>query len=192
MRVLMRELGTDTVLAGAVRGRIVCARLIQHTDRDPPKPEILFLDFSGVEVASASFLRECVFAFRNEVRRRRSSLYPVIANANEQVMDELKVLLAPLGDALMLCVLDENNRVREPQIIGSLDPKRLLTFNLVRQYGEIDAAELMRRHGRDEGVGQTAWNNRLASLAGLGLVMELSTGRGKRYRQLFEEESSWV
>jgi len=45
----------------------------------------------------------------------------------------------------------------------------------------------MREHGESEGVKQTAWNNRLAALAGLGLVVELSQGRAKRYRPLFME-----
>ncbi len=187
MRLLMHELGNSGVLAGAVRGRNILARLMECTDRNPEKPELVFLDFSCVDVATASFLRESALAFRNEVRRRRSNLYPVIANANEQVSDDLWVLLAPLGDVMMLCTLDDEARVSEPRIIGDLDPKQRLTFDLVRGSGETDAAELMRRHGESEGVRQTAWNNRLASLASLGLVIELSQGRAKRYRPLFLE-----
>ena len=192
MRLLMSELGGAVVLAGAVHGRRVLARLIEHTYREPEEPQHVFLDFFGVDVATASFLRECVWAFRNEVRRRRSNLYPVIANANEEVTDELSLVLAPHGDAMVLCVLDEETNVKEPRIIGSLDPKQLLTFNLIQSYGEADAAELMQSHGEGEGVRQTAWNNRLASLSSLGLVIELSQGRAKRYQQLFEGISSWV
>jgi hypothetical protein len=46
----------------------------------------------------------------------------------------------------------------------------------MRDYGESEKTKV-----------QTAWNNRLASLAGLGLVVELSQGRAKRYRSLFAE-----
>ena len=187
MQLLMHELGNSKILAGAVHGRNVLARLMQCTGREPGGPELVFLDFSSIDIATASFLRECVLAFRNTVRRRRSNLYPVIANSNDQVTDELEVLLMPHGDVMMLCVLDNEARVREPRIIGGLDPKQRITFDLVQEHGETDAADLMRWHGKSEGVGQTAWNNRLASLAGLGLVVELSQGRSKRYRPLFEE-----
>ena len=77
----------------------------------------------------------------------------------------------------------------QPRIVGELDPKQKLTFDLVRQLRETDAAELMRDHGESEKTTvQTAWNNRLASLANLGLVVEMSQGRSKRYRPLFAEE----
>ena len=148
----------------------------------------MFLDFEGVDVATASFLRESVLAFRDTVRRRRSNLYPVVANANDLVADELRVLVAPHGNVLMLCSLDENGEPHEPRLAGELDPKQRLTFDLVSERGETDAAELMREYGASEKTtAQTAWNNRLTSLTSLGLLVELSQGRAKRYRPLFSE-----
>jgi len=44
----------------------------------------------------------------------------------------------------------------------------------------------MREYGEREGVKQTAWNNRLVSLAALGLIVEITQGRAKRYKPLFE------
>jgi len=191
MKILMRELvdGDGRVLAGAITGRKVLARLVELTGREPDAPEPVFLDFAGVEVATASFLRETVLAFRGTVRRRRSNFYPVIANASELVADELVVLVASQGNVLMLCSLDENDQPHQPRLVGDLDPKQRFTFDLVQQRGETDAAELMRQYGESEKivVKQTAWNNRLASLAALGLVVELSQGRAKRYRPLFME-----
>ena len=43
----------------------------------------------------------------------------------------------------------------------------------------------MRDYGKRKGVQQTAWNNRLAALAAVGLVVEVSAGRTKRYKPLF-------
>jgi hypothetical protein len=104
------------------------------------------------------------------------------------VADELKVLVTARGNALMLCSLDDNDQPHEQCLLGELDPKQRITFDLVQKRGETDAAELMRAHGeREKTKVQTAWNNRLASLAGLGLVVELSQGRAKRYRSLFAE-----
>jgi hypothetical protein len=149
------------------------------------KPEELFVDFAGVQVATASFLREAVFAFRDKVRGRRSNFYPVVANANSAVEEELKILVDSDNSVLMLCSLDRKGRSSNPRLIGNLDPKQRLTFNLVQQ-GITDATELMRKHGVTEKVKQTAWNNRLAALTAQGLVVEVNAGRAKRYRPLFQ------
>jgi hypothetical protein len=119
------------------------------------------------------------------VRRQRSNFYPVVANANAQVIEELTLLIQASNDILMTCALDEQGIPSQATLIGNLDPKQKLTFDLVNQKGETDASELMREHGADETVKQTAWNNRLAALAGLGLIYELSQGRTKRYKPLF-------
>jgi hypothetical protein len=145
------------------------------------------LDFSGVEIATASYLRESVLSFRDSVRRQRSNLYPIVANANEQVIEELTLLIQAGSDVLMTCSLDEQGVPSCPVLLGDLDPKQKLTFELVNRMGETDASELMRDHSAGESVKQTAWNNRLSALAGLGLVFELSQGRTKRYKRLFEE-----
>jgi hypothetical protein len=123
--------------------------------------------------------------YRDTIRRRGSNLYPVIANASQLVEEELKILVSSESDVLMLCALDENDQPHKPRLLGRLDPKQRLTFDLVQRCNETDAAELMREHGEKERVKQTAWNNRLAALASLGLVVELSEGRAKRYRPLF-------
>ncbi len=68
--------------------------------------------------------------------------------------------------------------------LGDLDPKQRVTFDLVCERGETDAAELMRQYGGTKT--QTAWNNRLAALAALGLVVEMSQGRAKRYKPLLQ------
>jgi hypothetical protein len=187
MRIGMREVGGSEVLAGALNGKVALTRLLAAAMTEPALPEPLYLDFSGVEVATASFLRESVLSFRDIVRGRHSTFYPVIANANDNVRDELVELVRARGDVLVTCTLHEDGSVAEGAQIGSLDPKQRVTLELVRERGETDAGELMRTHGKSEGLAHaTAWNNRLASLASLGLIVELAHGRAKRYRPLFE------
>lgn len=184
----MKTMGGGEVLAGAVNGRQTLGRLLAAVATEPSQPTPVFLDFSGVEVATASFLRESVLAFRDAVRGRRSRLYPVVANSNDAVRDDLIELVGPRGDVLMACVLGPAGSVTQAAPIGELDPKQQLTFDLVRKHGETDAAALMRAYGEEEGTKHaTAWNNRLSALAALGLVVEVSQGRAKRYRPLFEE-----
>lgn len=187
MRLSMREIGESNVLAGAQNGSRVFAKLLSATTREPRAPEPLFLDFDGVDVATASFLRESVQTLRDHVRGRRSTLYPVIANANDTLRDELVVLVRSRGDVLILCTLDKDEHVSNVERIGELDPKQQMTLDIVCERGEIDAGELMREYGEAEQVRHTtAWNNRLAALSMKGLLVELSQGRNKRYRPILE------
>ena len=183
MRFRLKDVTDDGILAGAMTGRRILGRLLESVQGQPESPEPLYLDFSGVQVATASCLRECILEFRDIVRRRWTNCYPVVANANDSVKEELCILLTQ-RDVLMLCSLDQEGRPGSPRLLGDLEPKQRVTFDLVRELGETDAGELMRGSKDNDDVGQTAWNNRLASLSRLGLLVEMSHGRAKRYRPL--------
>lgn len=187
MRADMKKIGGSEILAGSLNGKVALNELVVLTMKEPDEPEPLFLDFSRVKVATASFLRESVLTVRNIVRTRRSNLYPVIANANELIIDELQELVSgQRSDVLVACQLSESGTVSRVVLIGELEPVQQRTFDLVRQAGETDASELMRTYGAaDRTTRTTAWNNRLTSLAFLGLLVEVSQGRAKRYRALF-------
>ena len=58
MRFRLRDLADNEILAGAVAGRRILRLLLERIDREPTAPEPVYLDFQGVEVATASFLRE--------------------------------------------------------------------------------------------------------------------------------------
>jgi hypothetical protein len=188
MRLILKDIAQTDVLSGALNGKSLLMRLLGATMSEPAEPEPLFLDFSGIEVATASYLRESILALRDIVRSRRSTLYPVIANPNQSVQDELVELAKSRGDVLMTCVLNEHGAVISNTPIGNLDPKQRITFEVVSKRGETDAGELMRDNG--DGLRHaTAWNNRLSSLASMGLIIEISRGRSKRYRPLFSENA---
>jgi hypothetical protein len=187
MRIQMKELAKSGVLAGALNGRSALGRLLELVRSEPEAPELVFLDFSGIEAATASYLRECVAAFRDVVRGRDSLYYPVIANPNEPVRDELLELARTPGDVFMTCALAKDGTVSRPAVVGDLEAKQQLTLKLVQDHGETDAGQLMREYGKREKVRHaTAWNNRLSALASLGLVVEMRQGRLKRYRPLFQ------
>ena len=183
MRIRLRDLTAGSVLAGARSGRKMLGKLLERVGKDPVEPELLLLDFDGVDVATASFLRESVVEFRDIVRRRWVNCYPVVANANESIAEELYVLIKASRDVLVVCQVDQENRAHSPHLVGELEPKQRIAFDLVGKLGEAGAPELK---AADEpgGVTQTAWNNRLAGLSRLGLLMESSHGRNKRYRRL--------
>jgi hypothetical protein len=88
---------------------------------------------------------------------------------------------------MLACKLAEGGKVAKLHLVGELDPKHRQTFDLVMQLDGTDAGTLMREYGEAEAVTRTAWNNRLAALASMGLVVESSHGRAKRYMPVLQE-----
>lgn len=187
MNLEMQKICGGSILAGSLSGRQALGSLLERVREEPAEPERVLLNFDGVKVATASFLRESVLEFRDVVRRRRSNFYPIVANANESVIEEMSILLAQSKDALMSCSTDDTGAPIRPRLIGDLEPKQRITYDLVRKLGETDAGALLHFRSGGEDVGQTAWNNRLSALTRLGLTIELRNGRIKRYRPLLAE-----
>lgn len=177
----------ESVLSGAVNGKVAFGSMIKEIDREPDAPTPLFLDFRNVEVATASYLRESVFSLKAYMRATGSQYYPVAANANESVYDELLTVANAKGDAILNCLLDDSDRVTGVELIGQLDPKQQMTFDLVQELKRASAGQLMETAGDSEGMkGQTAWNNRLAGLVAKGIIREFANGRSKYYRPVLE------
>jgi hypothetical protein len=110
----------------------------------------------------------------------------VVANINQIIREELEVILNLKGHVFLGCKLSDDNLASEVTLLGRLEGKQQLAFQLVRERGETDAAQLQLEFGEQEGVKQTAWNNRLAALAASGIVVEANQGKTKRYRPLLE------
>ena len=173
------------VLGGANTGRLHKERLLGNVAAEPSAPAVAFLDFAGVEIATASWVREAVIGFRDCLRGRRSNWYPVVSGLAVDVREEFLILLRQRSDVLLECDRYEDGELRGAAPLGILDEKQRMTFELVNSHLETDAGELMRAYGKQEGTRhQTAWNNRLSGLATQGLVAEISRGRSKRYRTL--------
>lgn len=188
MKIEMRILADDAVLAGAVTGKSVFVGLIQATGDEPAEPTALLLDFRDVEVATASFLRETVFALKTYMRARKSAYYPVVANLNHEIRDELSVLTDALNDAIVACDIDEMGLLSNVGLIGRLDPKQKLTFDYIVEHRVADANTLKQKLGDSERTkSTTAWNNRLAGLVSRGVVKEFSSGRAKFYKPILDE-----
>lgn len=189
MRISLRKItGGKKALGGAVEGRRDLVKLLGAVGNEPAVPEPLFVDFEGIELATASYQRETIGALQGLIRGRRSNHYLVIANASAAVRDDLEVLARAGGLAFLACSLDTAGKVSKPGIVGKLDPKAQATFDLVCERGETDAKEMMQVNLGREDVGHTAWNNRLAGLVQQGLIAEYSVGKAKRYRPVLKEK----
>src|SRR5262249_5275524 len=147
-------------------------------------PTVIALDFAGTLVATGSFLRESILGFRDFCRRSQPNLYPVVANLNETVEEELLDLLQSRREALVACLVAANGDALSPRVLGILEEKQRVTLDAVLSLGEADAATLTDRLATTEKIGVTGWNNRLSSLVAAGILMEVRSGRGKRYRPI--------
>lgn len=185
MRASIRNLmdGEDT-LFGVPSGRACLSGLIEET-AEPDSPALLYLDFSGIAVATVSFLREGPLAFRELLGTRSSNLYPVFANLAPPVADSLHEYLNRIGDAVFACDVGRGEVPENTRLIGRLEAKQRLAFDAVRERREATASQLA--EGEDDGVGVTAWNNRLAGLVAKRLLVEVRHGRSKTFRLALDQ-----
>lgn len=184
MKLLLQPFAMDGVLAGAAPGQSAFAALIQQT-RAPSAAEVCFLDFAGVAFATISFMRESVVAYRNHARAHWPNLYPVVANVAPVIAEELGDFLRMRNDAMVMCQL-HGDVPSDPVVIGAVDGKQLTALDAVLALRETDAPQLALQFKDAEPISTTAWNNRLAALVAKGLLIEISSGRGKRYRPVLE------
>lgn len=175
--------GHQPVLSGAGPGRQLFGKLVDAA-RAPSEPEPAYLDFQGVTVATASFLREGVIAFRDYARSTLPLLYPVVANASAPVTEEFEFFLRQRKDAFWACRLTETGTPCDPQLLGELDDAHRLTFALVARLGTATAPRLAAQS--DEKLAPTAWNNRLSFLAARGLLIERKAGKTKTFTPVLE------
>lgn len=187
MKISLYDLmGGEDVLFSAASGRACLAKLLGKVE-EPDAPTLLLLDFEHIASATVSFLREGPLALREHLRSKGSNLYPVFANLNPAVTDSLADFLTATRDAVFVCVLDSSGNVVNARLVGQLDAKQNLTYEAVEKLGATTATELAEKYKGPENVGVTAWNNRLAALAGKGLVMESRQGRSKTYSLTLQE-----
>lgn len=186
MRLRLFELsGNSSVLAGAPNGRNLLAKAIAEIKRCA-EPTPLFIDFAGVGVATASFLREAILGIRDRCWNAETNLYPVIANANDVVIEELRDLLDRRGEAMVTCQLNDDDKASNAAIIGVLEEKQETTLEAVKGLKRADASMLMEKFKATEKIGITGWNNRLSSLAEKGLLIAITKGRKKYYQTVLE------
>lgn len=175
--------GGQPVLSGVQAGRQLLGKLVAAA-RPPAEPEPVYLDFDGIVVATASFLREGVIAFRDYARATVPALYPVIANASPAVIEELEFFLRHRKDAFWACRLTRSGEPRNAIILGELDEAHRSTFDLVTRLGMASAPSLAARS--QERLAPTAWNNRLSNLAARGLLIERRSGKTKTFAPVLE------
>ncbi|WP_316226961.1 hypothetical protein [Bradyrhizobium sp. SZCCHNS3052] len=189
-RISMFDLAGMDTLSGASDGRASFQALLEKIQMEPSAPTPLIIDFDGIAVATASYLREAIFNLKAFLRTADSKYYPVVANAKPTVLEELAVIADARNENVLVASISDDGRVEDQRIVGQLDAKQASTFERVKSLGRTTAGDLNRMFGKADGVSApTVWNNRLASLAAAGLILEYTQGRAKFYQPLFTEAS---
>jgi hypothetical protein len=181
---LLKMMDGRSVLSGGIPGRKLLTALIGATP-SADAPTAAFLDFKGVAVTTSSFLREAVIGFRDYARQSLANVYPVAANLEPPVLEELEFFLRARNDVFWVCDLDETEQVNGARLLGDLDPAQRTTFDAVRELKAVTAPELAARFP-DQSIGPTAWNNRLSGLAAKGVLVERKVGKTKSFSPLLE------
>jgi hypothetical protein len=177
IKIRVQEVSGKKVLSGAAAGQAIFPKLVAKLGEEK-QPATVAVDFSGIDVVTASCFREAFRAFRDYVRRSREC--PVIfTNATESILEEAQLLADHLGDAFVFAEL-RGKVISAGIVIGRLEDKQVLTLKLLSNLGEADARQVQEKSG--ENTGTTVWNNRLSALSSKGLLSERSEGRTKYYR----------
>ena len=181
--MLINPAGSAT-LAGSAMGRQMLAQMIEKT-RPMAGPTIALLDFTDVDIATGSFLREAVMGFRDFCRNAGVMIYPLKDNANTTIEEELATYLRGRNDAIWACSLGPEGQATDPHILGELDAGQMSTIQLIGQHHPISAPELAKLRPDDK-IGTTAWNNRLATLSAKGMLKEVRHGKTKLFSPVME------
>lgn len=181
---MLTTLTGSTTLAGSAMGRQMLAKLIEKT-KPVAQPTLAFLDFAEVDIATGSFLREAVMGFRDFCRNAAGMIYPVVANANAIIEEELATYLRGRNDAIWACTLATDGTANKPHILGELDAGQMNTIQLIAAHHPISAPDLAKLRPDDK-IGTTAWNNRLATLSAKGMLKEVRHGKTKLFSPVME------
>jgi hypothetical protein len=163
-------------LTGVSRARRLLSDLIAWTVDEQPTG-ILFIDFDGINDASASFLRESVIAFRDWARSYVPELYPVLANISNGVREEFVTLLRDRGEAMPGCRLARGSEPVDPVVLGVLEPGLSETLTMIRDQGPVTLEDL--RHASK--TKPTTLSNRVASLIRQGFVVTTQEPKRRAY-----------
>lgn len=165
-----------SVLSGSQEGRATALRLAERAAANPDDV-LLVLDFQNVRVATASFLREAVLGLRQLLTDPDRLV--AITNCAPQILEDFSVLLAARQECLAAVEIQKSEKL-SIQILGALDLRLQKCFRLLADEGEATAPALAKLSPKEK-IGITGWNNRLATLANLGLAIAVKDGRTKLY-----------
>lgn len=155
------------VLAGRTNGEIDRLRLDELVRRTR-SGDVVVLDVGDVESMSSSYFSAALWP----IWHREPEVFPILANISQDWAEDVQLVLRDRDFAAWHARWDSG--LHAPTIIGELDSSLHATINHLIQKGEATAGDLL---GLENGIGVTAWSNRLATLYQQRLVRRRKDGR---------------
>jgi hypothetical protein len=198
---LKDQLGDATHAVGATLGQKHLARLLaelreMEAVRNADSPgEIVLLDFSGIESATSSYLRETVCSLyrhgaasvapRMEPGLEPLNVYPVVLGLSTEVSAQLTEV-CKLDQRAVVEVVGQRPRSASAVRIRELSDAALReTLTLIGAAGSATATSLF--DGQKQRITVTAWNNRLSDIAVRRLARRSRDGRQWSFAPLARE-----
>jgi hypothetical protein len=161
---------------------------------------LVVVDFTGIEVATASYIVKTVlwlamcgrmYAGALNGTEQRSldgtveplNVFPVVFGANEEIQQEIDEVFARRGLACLIAGEIQNGVIAAGAVRGSVEPMIARTIRALEGVFEATAEEL---HAKcpTERVNVTAWNNRLSELIRIRLARRRRQGKFWKYQPL--------
>jgi hypothetical protein len=150
--------------------------------------ELVVVDFKGIESATGSYLKATVVRLLQlgaaSVNARAEqdpdtwlNVYPLVANLNAELSDELDQVLAIQEVPCLEVVKAGDDGVIAAKLRGPLDRALRETLRAVEELRSATATALSERFAADAKIATTAWNNRLSDLCVRRLVRRRRVGR---------------
>jgi len=186
-RIKVREItGLDT-LAGKSGGARDFPKFMAAVE-DSPEGCTVLLDWSGVEIATASYFGATFVPLLRLTMTGDLDRYLVLTGLNQTCLDELKLALEVPGLVALLGDCSKNGTIKSVLLFGKLESVYIEAFAEVQRAKGVSASELHTRQDRSRNrIGKTGWINRLSSLHRLRLVRKQKIGRRFVFRSVNEE-----
>jgi hypothetical protein len=168
---------------------------------------MVFLDFSGIEDATPSYIKATVLALHQCGRRylqeitlkehaevgelsRPLNIIVGVLNASQQVQDCINEVFASRGFAVLGGAQVTDERFDEAVVLGVLDSKIYETLQRACGLEEFQASDLLEKNKPTGSILVTGWNNRLAELHRQRLLLRRTEGRTNRFRSFANKVTS--
>lgn len=156
---------------------------------EPDGPgEIVVVDFGGIESATGSYLKAImvrllqlgqasVNARTEQDRDVWLNVFPLVANLNAEVSEELDQVLTIQELPCLEILKADDNGVDVAKVHGPLDRALRDTLRAVEGVRSATATTMSEHFATDTKITTTAWNNRLSDLCVRRLVRRSKVGR---------------
>ena len=173
----VRQLTGSDTLVGKTDGQRDAPKFVNLVFGDD-REESLLWDWSGIEVATASYFATTLIPLMRMITSGELAKYFLLAGLNRNCLDELTLVLNA-EELVAMIVQMKGNKVASVDLVGKLDPVYVSTFREVVRHGAVSAAELFKnsQHRGKSQIGKTAWVNRLTGLNRLRLLRKEKVGR---------------